>query len=332
VKKKSFLMLNKYKETFDKLGDAQAAALIRAIFAYANDGEMPNFNGDLAVSIIFDLIKCDMDYSMARWTKTCEARSNAGKRGGAPSGNLNARKTAELKDEEADSTEENKQNKQMVDLETENKQKQAKTSKNKQKQTKQADNDDDDDDDDDKDVKDTHVISQQSEMPIAFSQQEQNGDLVLIDQNEKEPKAEVVPKADLKADIIVQKWNDFCNVCGLSKVLGLNNKRRKKLMERLKRRSGAVDFYDDFDKILEAIPEQDFLMGHTKRGWRINFDFLIRDDNNYVRVLERQFLGGKQSIGEALRQDAMAQTLEYYQEIKQKRQKSEEEGNYAKSG
>ena len=150
----SFILYTSYYDIVGDLTDEQLGRLTRAIFAYAQDGteiELPP-----VVRMAFSFIKKDMDHNDGKYQARLKARRDAGKKGGAPKGNSNARKKAcveveETKEvvevgkketceevaeglpevEETDETTKNKQNNQKQA-------KQPKTSKNNQKQAKQA--------------------------------------------------------------------------------------------------------------------------------------------------------------------------------------------------
>jgi len=80
-------------------------------------------------------------------------------------------------------------------------------------------------------------------------------------------------------------WNSFCEKYPvLAKVREVSEKRRLKLKKRFERKS-----FRDFKAILEAIEEQPFLLGENDRHWKVNFDRLIENDTNYLKVLERRY-------------------------------------------
>jgi hypothetical protein len=80
-------------------------------------------------------------------------------------------------------------------------------------------------------------------------------------------------------------WNSFCDKNpSFSKVKEISDKRRASLKKRFERES-----FRAFDKILRAIQEQPFLKGENERKWKVNFDWLIENDNNYLKVLELRY-------------------------------------------
>lgn len=75
-------------------------------------------------------------------------------------------------------------------------------------------------------------------------------------------------------------WNEFAIKYSLSQINILTDKRIRKLKARLRNKSF------DFNKILGLIPKSSFLLGQNKSGWKVNFDWLIENDDNFIRILE----------------------------------------------
>lgn len=90
---------------------------------------------------------------------------------------------------------------------------------------------------------------------------------------------------------VLSKWNSFCDKYPkLSKISKISNTRRKHLKERF------VDSeFKDFDKILQAIEKQPFLINgnpnsRDHKDWHIDFDWIIKNDTNYIKVLELKYM------------------------------------------
>ncbi|RTK93081.1 DUF1376 domain-containing protein [Candidatus Saccharibacteria bacterium] len=80
-------------------------------------------------------------------------------------------------------------------------------------------------------------------------------------------------------------WNEFCDKYPvLSKVKEITGKRRDKLKKRFE-----VVSFKDFSKILDCISQQQFLLGKNERNWRVSFDWLIENDTNYIKILEKKY-------------------------------------------
>ncbi len=93
----------------------------------------------------------------------------------------------------------------------------------------------------------------------------------------------------------VTAWNSFCDKFPiLAKIREMSDKRRTSLKHRFMR-----DSFRDFEKILEAIKEQPFLQGENDRKWVVSFDWIIENDTNYLKILERKYKD--KNIGSSLR-------------------------------
>ena len=91
--KKSFVLHKDYHNQIKKLSDEDAAALLRAIFAYVNGEEV----GELSpvADMVFSFIAAQIDRDNAKYKARCERNKANGKKGGRP------------KKEEPNETEEN---------------------------------------------------------------------------------------------------------------------------------------------------------------------------------------------------------------------------------
>ncbi len=77
---------------------------------------------------------------------------------------------------------------------------------------------------------------------------------------------------------VIDRWNKLAKMLNLSVVKGLSEAREAHLRMRLK----EADY--DFEAICSKIAETPFLLGQNKRGWKVNFDFVIKP--SYRRILE----------------------------------------------
>lgn len=88
----------------------------------------------------------------------------------------------------------------------------------------------------------------------------------------------------------VTKWNSFCDRFPmLSKVQNVSDTRRKHLKQRF-----IEEKFRDFPAVLKAIEEQPFLINgnpssQNHKNWHIDLDWLIKNDTNYLKVLERKY-------------------------------------------
>ncbi len=76
-------------------------------------------------------------------------------------------------------------------------------------------------------------------------------------------------------------WNIFSRKHNLEKVDHLTQKRRDKIRSRTREPSF------DFVRILAAAKTNDFYMGKSKSDWKMDFDYIIENESNYVKILEK---------------------------------------------
>lgn len=114
----SFILYTSYTDILQDLSNEELGLIFKAILVYKTNGQIIDLPKSLLT--IFRFIKNQLDIDKQKWEQTKQARSSAGKLGGAPKGNKNAK---------------NIQNSYI-----ENKQKQTRTSKNKQNKHNENDN------------------------------------------------------------------------------------------------------------------------------------------------------------------------------------------------
>lgn len=82
---------------------------------------------------------------------------------------------------------------------------------------------------------------------------------------------------------ILTQWNNYAQKNKLPKIVELSKSRKDKLEARLKR----PNF--NFEAILAAAQKQPFLFGENERRWKLNFDFIVENDSNYLGILEFKY-------------------------------------------
>jgi hypothetical protein len=92
----------------------------------------------------------------------------------------------------------------------------------------------------------------------------------------------------------INLWNLFCEKHPfLSKITTITDSRRKSLKARF-----AQNTFKDFPALLAAIEDQPFLLNGNPdskdhKNWKISFDWLIRNDINHVKVLEKKYMNNR---------------------------------------
>lgn len=89
-------------------------------------------------------------------------------------------------------------------------------------------------------------------------------------------------------------WNDFV---GKHPVLGavtvISDKRRTWLKNRFMKKH----FRENVFKAIDEITNSRFLLGDNKRKWKVSFDFIIKNNNNYLKILEHVYGGSNEKTG-----------------------------------
>jgi hypothetical protein len=91
-----------------------------------------------------------------------------------------------------------------------------------------------------------------------------------------------------QVDDAVDRWNTFAGNNGLGTVRRMSSQRISKVRKRL----GTKGF--DIQELLGIIPQCPFLMGDTGE-WKIDFDWLFKNDDNWTKVIEGKYLPKGQS-------------------------------------
>lgn len=111
-------------------------------------------------------------------------------------------------------------------------------------------------------------------------------------EKEIEDKDPPVPYEEIK-----ELYNSTCN--SLSKVRSVSSTRKRHLKARWKQ----LDFnIDTFREAFEKVEASDFCTGKNDRGWKADFDWLIKNDNNIIKVLEGKY--DNEDGGNTVRSDA----------------------------
>ncbi len=89
-KPKGFFTYFHLASVIDKLSDAQAGRLYKALMRYGDSGELTDFSDDLACDMAYTLMRGEIDVNFERYQEICERNRENAKKGGAPKGNQNA--------------------------------------------------------------------------------------------------------------------------------------------------------------------------------------------------------------------------------------------------
>lgn len=83
AEKGSFLLFTKYRKQIEKLNMEERGEVLTAIFAYADEGIVTDFESPRA-EMLFSVIQDAMDYTAEKYEEKCEKNRANGRRGGRP--------------------------------------------------------------------------------------------------------------------------------------------------------------------------------------------------------------------------------------------------------
>lgn len=90
------------------------------------------------------------------------------------------------------------------------------------------------------------------------------------------------------AEILVLHWNTLTDAKGqllpLPKVEKISDERKDKIRSRLKKIK-----LDDLTRAMDKIRDYPFLLGAGEKGWLVDFDWVIANDTNYLKILEGKY-------------------------------------------
>ena len=92
----------------------------------------------------------------------------------------------------------------------------------------------------------------------------------------------------INANSVMDAYNTICINNPKAKILTAS--RRDKLNTRLKEKA----FRENYKQVFEIISKTDFLQGKNDRKWKADFDWIIDNDKNYVKVLEGKYSNRQQ--------------------------------------
>jgi hypothetical protein len=93
------------------------------------------------------------------------------------------------------------------------------------------------------------------------------------------------PKRAITPEAFKAFWNEHRN---LPLVVTMNTERRAKLAARCKN-ALFVEHWQHLIKAMNTDPE--YWNGENRTGWKVSIDYLLRNDMNWVRVLEKHPAG-----------------------------------------
>jgi hypothetical protein len=117
----------------------------------------------------------------------------------------------------------------------------------------------------------------------------------------KNKEQETKNKGDLAQEIF-EIWNQHCGD-SLPKVNKLSAIRRGKLATRFSEAESPESYVADFTQAVKLCAASPFLSGQNDRRWTADFDWLIKNDGNLVKVLEGKYSKPNRTSGSPAKRD-----------------------------
>ncbi len=114
----------------------------------------------------------------------------------------------------------------------------------------------------------------------------------IRDKREEIEYSSISDEIDYCTDVqrIVESWNAI----GLQKIVRMDTESKRGQMLRKRIKDYGID---QILTAIESIPESDFLMGRSKKQFKLTFDWFIRP-NNFPKVLEGNYRNGPKTVYE----------------------------------
>lgn len=114
-----------------------------------------------------------------------------------------------------------------------------------------------------------------------------------IEKREERKEKYILPKGNEEKDdlfradygAILELWNATCT--SLAKITKMTDGRRRKVKARLGEMGG--DPMETLRTLFAKVQASDFCKGGNKHGWRVSFDWLFENSNNWVKVMEGNY-------------------------------------------
>ncbi len=103
----------------------------------------------------------------------------------------------------------------------------------------------------------------------------------------------IAPETKATTRQIFELWNEEAPKLGLPMCLELTEARRVKIRTRLDWKSQLAYW----QAVMAAIAKCPWLLGHGNQGWKANFDWLMKNNENSLKIAEGGSYGGKESYG-----------------------------------
>ena len=135
-------------------------------------------------------------------------------------------------------------------------------------------------------IKDNYIKDLQVTSKKLSKHKEEEVEVKVEAKEEKKKTKKPVAVPSISIQGLADGWNNIvATEEGFKKVAKLTEDRRKRIRLRLK----AHPEEEFWNKVLNKIPRVPFLSGKNDRKWRADFDFLIKNDENALKIYEGKY-------------------------------------------
>jgi len=125
----------------------------------------------------------------------------------------------------------------------------------------------------------TELIPDDNEVNSEIMQQRKRKEKEKKGKKTDEEKTPPAPHEEIK-----ELYNTICK--SLTPIRSLSENRKEKIRTRWKQ----LDFnIDNFKKVFEIVENSSFCKGSNDRGWKADFDWIFKNDENIIKVLEGKY-------------------------------------------
>jgi hypothetical protein len=132
---------------------------------------------------------------------------------------------------------------------------------------------------------DNKLIENDNKLKKEVSSKEDTKKNPFLNHNHSEMKKEKIDTIDTDVDTVINCYSTICT--NLPKVRAITSKRKQAIQSMLKKYSIA-----DFEEAFRIANQSSFLLGDNDRGWKADFDFILREDK-FINILEGKYGGRK---------------------------------------
>lgn len=130
---------------------------------------------------------------------------------------------------------------------------------------------------------------------------------------------ESTPATRMNQDTLIETWNRVCPEHGLPRKTKITDKLRAQIRSRLGHNSDP----EFWVAVIEMIPTRPFLLGHNDHGWTATFDWLVKNDENALKVYEGHYANNARASPKPHRSEATPQERAFVERLAARRAQEE---------